>query len=92
MPPISNELGYWFDSFSVEGRPADERWPTSASGRTFLNAVSPGYFTTVGTAFIAGRDVSASDGEGRPNVAVITVSVAAAFFGSENPTGQRLRI
>ena len=89
-PPISNELGYWFDVFSVEGRPADEPRPTTASGRTFLNAVSPGYFATVGTAFIAGRDVSASDGDGRPHVAVINASMAAAFFGRENPVGQHL--
>ena len=27
-PPISNELGYWFETFSVEGRPADEPRPT----------------------------------------------------------------
>jgi putative ABC transport system permease protein len=91
-PPISNELGYWFDSVSVEGRPADGRWQTTASGRTFLNAVSPGYFATVGTAFIAGRDFSASDGQGRPPVAVINASTAAAFFGRENPVGQHLRM
>jgi predicted permease len=89
-PPISNELGYWFDRFSVEGQPADGPRPTTAAGRTFLNAVSPGYFATVGTAFIAGRDFSASDAEDRPPVAVINASTAAAFFGRENPIGQRL--
>jgi putative ABC transport system permease protein len=88
-PPVSNELGYWFDSFRVDGQPAGPR-PTTAAGRTFLNAVSPGYFATVGTAFIAGRDFSASDAEGHPRVAVINASTAAAFFGRENPVGQRL--
>ncbi|MGB2712739.1 MAG: ABC transporter permease [Vicinamibacterales bacterium] len=91
-PPISNELGYWFESFNVEGRPADGRWATTASGRIFLNAVSPGYFATVATAFIAGRDFSESDSEGRPNVAVINASMAAAFFGRENPIGQHLKM
>ena len=91
-PPISNELGYWFDTFSGEGRPADGHWPTTAGGRTFLNAVSPGYFTTVGTPFIGGRDFSAIDGEGRPGVAVINASMAAAYFGRENPIGRRLRM
>ena len=90
-PPISNEQGYWFDIFTVEGRPSDGRWPTTAAGRTFLNAVSPGYFSTVGTAFVAGRDFSASDVEGRPPVAVINAAMAAAYFGRENPIGQRLR-
>jgi predicted permease len=90
-PPISNELGYWFDTFTVEGRPAEGSWPTTAAGRIFLNAVSPGYFATVGTAFIAGRDFSTSDVEGRPHVAVINAAMAAAYFGRENPIGKHLR-
>ena len=88
-PPISNELGYWFETFSVEGQPAEPR-PTSAAGRTFLNAVSPGYFETMGTSFIAGRDFSASDGDGRPLIAVINASMAAKSFGRENAIGRRL--
>jgi putative ABC transport system permease protein len=91
-PPISNELGYWFDTFTVEGRPADGRWPTNAGARTFVNAVSAGYFATVGTAFVAGRDFSASDLDGRPHVAVINASTAAAYFGGENPIGRRMRM
>ena len=90
-PPISNEQGYWFDFFTVEGRPADGRWPTSAETRIFLNAVSPGYFATVSTPLVAGRDFSANDVEGRPRVAVINASMAAATFGRENPIGQHLR-
>jgi predicted permease len=91
-PPISNELGYSFDTFTVEGRPADGRWPTTAGARTFVNAVSPGYFGTVGTALVAGRDFSAGDTEGRPAVAVINASMAAASFGRENPLGRHLRM
>ncbi len=91
-PPISNEQGYWFEAFVVDGRPPARHRPTSASGRTFLNAVSPGYFATMGTPFIAGRDFSTSDGEGRPSVAVINASMAAAHFGRENPIGRRLRM
>jgi predicted permease len=91
-PPISNELGYWFDSFIVEGQPAPTTWPSTDRGRTFLNAVSPGYFATVGTPFLAGRDFSPGDTEGRLPVAVINASMAAAYFGSENPIGQRLRM
>ena len=91
-PPISNELGYSFEIFSAEGQPADRSWPTSASGRTFINMVSPGYFATVGTPFVAGRDFLASDDEGRPAVAVINASTAASYFGRENPIGRRLRM
>ena len=88
-PPISNELGYWFETFTVEGQPAEPR-PTSAAGRTFLNAVSPGYFETMGTPFIAGRDFSPSDGDGRPPIAVINASMATKYFGRENAIGRRL--
>ena len=84
-PPISNELGYWFEAFSVEGQPANEPRPTSAAGRTFLNAVSPGYFETVGTPFIAGRDFSASDVDGRPPVTVINASMATKVLRSREP-------
>ena len=91
-PPISSELGYWFDTFSVEGQQADGVWPSNDASRIFLNAVSPGYFATVGTAFIVGRDFSAGDSEGRPGVAVINASMAAKYFGSENPIGRRLRM
>ena len=52
--------------------------------------MSPGYFETVGTPFIAGRDFTASDGDGRPLVAVINASMAAKYFGRENPIGRRL--
>ena len=44
----------------------------------------------MGTAFIAGRDFSVNDSEGRPDVAVINASMAARFFGHENPVGRRL--
>jgi predicted permease len=88
-PPISNDLGYWFEAFRREGQPAEPR-PTSAAGRTFLNAVSPGYFETMGISFIGGRDFSASDSDGRPLVAVINASMAAKYFDRENAIGRRL--
>jgi putative ABC transport system permease protein len=91
-PPISNQLGYSFESFSTEGRPLEERRPTNASGRIFLNVVSPGYFATMGTPFVAGRDFSPDDRDGRQLVAVINASMAANFFGRENPIGRRLRM
>jgi putative ABC transport system permease protein len=91
-PPISNELGYSFETFSTEGRPADGAWPTTAAGRTFLNSVSPGYFATMGTPFVAGRDFAAGDRDGRPRVAVINATMAAVFFGRENPVGRHLKM
>lgn len=87
-PPINNELGYSFDIFTVEGRPTEGRWPTTASGRVFVNEVSPGYFATLGMALISGRDFSATDDGDRPPVAVINASMAAAYSGRTNPVGR----
>jgi predicted permease len=92
-PPISNELGSSWETFRVDGQPAvTGPWASTNSARTFLNVVSPGYFATVGTPLVAGRDFSPSDSEGAPNVAVINASAAAAYFGRGNPVGQRLRM
>jgi putative ABC transport system permease protein len=89
-PPISNEQGYWWDSFTVEGAPANTRWQSNDRERTFLNAISPGYFATLGTSFIAGRDVTSRDTAQRPHVVILNASMAASYFGRENPVGRRL--
>jgi predicted permease len=91
-PPISNELGYSFEIFTVEGRPTEGRWPTTASGRVFVNEVSPGYFATLDTPLIAGRDFSPTDDADGLAVAVINASMAASYFGRANPVGRHLRM
>ncbi len=69
----------------VEGfdEPPDER------RRVHLNWVSPGYFETLGTRLVAGRDFQSGD-EGGPNVAIVNESVARYYFGNENPIGRRI--
>jgi putative ABC transport system permease protein len=91
-PPVSNELGSWFEIFSVEGQPIEGTWPSTNGARTFLNAVSSGYFATIGTPLIAGRDFASTDSDARPHVAIINASAAAAYFGRQNPIGQHLRM
>jgi putative ABC transport system permease protein len=81
-PPISNELGYWFDKFLVEGG------GPIVTGRTYLNAISPDYFKTLGMPLIAGRDVESTDRDGRPRVVIINTSFARAYFGEESPIGR----
>ena len=84
-PPISNEQGYWFGRIAVEGAPAPA-WRE----RTYLNAISPGYFATIGTPLIAGRDFSPSDRDGSPRVTIINATLARAQFGNEPPIGRSL--
>jgi putative ABC transport system permease protein len=84
-PPISNELGSWWGRLAVEGAPAPA-W----GDRTYLNAVSPGYFATIGEPLLAGRDFTSRDRDGSPRVVVINASLARAQFGNESPIGRHL--
>jgi predicted permease len=85
-PPISNELGSWWDVFAAD----DGRTLANPSDRTYLNAVSPGYFDTLGLPIAAGRDFTLSDRDGAPRVAIINVSLARAYFGYDSPIGRHL--
>jgi predicted permease len=57
----------------------------------FFNALSPGYFETLGTALIAGRDFNDGDTAGSPKVAIVNETTAQKFFGKASPLGHRLR-
>jgi putative ABC transport system permease protein len=86
-PPISNEQGSWWATFAADGGVPP---PPSPAERTYLNAISPGYFATIGMPIVAGRDVTWSDREGTPQVAIINTSLARAFFGTDSPIGRHL--
>lgn len=86
-PPISNELGSWWERIAAEGAP-----PPAWRERTYANAISPGYFATIGAPLVAGRDFTASDRDGSPAVVIINTSLARAQFGSESPIGRHVVI
>lgn len=50
-------------------------------------AVAPGYFETMGTRLIRGREFTDADRVGGEPVAVINVSLAQHLFGESNPVG-----
>ena len=53
-----------------------------------VNAVSPGYFETLGIPLVRGRDFSPADRAGAPPVAVVDEALARRFFEGEDPVGQ----
>jgi predicted permease len=55
-----------------------------------VNVVSPGFFTTLGTRMIAGRDFSDADRAGGPPVVIVNESFARTYFGGANPIGRTL--
>jgi putative ABC transport system permease protein len=54
--------------------------------------VSPGYFDTLSTPIVAGRDIGAGDVRGRPNVVLANRAFADRFFPAQNPVGARLTL
>lgn len=75
-------------AIAIEGAPPID--PSAATVNWF--DVSPEYFDVVGIATVKGRTFTERDVGGAPNVAVINQSLAARFFGSANPIGQRVRV
>jgi predicted permease len=57
----------------------------------WVDRVSPGYFATVGTRLLRGRDIGPGDNSGSPSVALITETVARRLFGAADPIGRQFR-
>ena len=68
-------------------RPGDNQ--AAGENRTIhQNTVAPGYFRTMGTPLLTGRDFTWDDNSRREPVAVINQTMARKYFGAENPVGQ----
>jgi putative ABC transport system permease protein len=52
------------------------------------NAVTPGYFRSLGTSLLAGRDFTWADDAKAPKVAIISQKMASNLFGADNPIGR----
>jgi len=84
MLPITGGGG-WNNGVEVEGytpRPDEDM-------RVDLNSVGPGYFETMGTRLLEGREFTARDTEGSPRVAIINQSMARYFFADGNAIGRK---
>ncbi len=53
--------------------------------------VSPGYFATLETPMLAGRDFNNNDSETSPKVAIVNELFASRFFPGANPIGKTFR-
>jgi predicted permease len=56
-----------------------------------IYGVNPGYFETLGTRILAGRDFSASDTADKPQVYIISEHLAKTYFHGGNPVGGYLQ-
>ena len=53
-----------------------------------VNLVSPDFFKTMGTRVIGGRDFTAADRRGAPDVVIVNEAFAKKFFNGQNPVGR----
>ena len=58
----------------------------------WFNRVTPGYFQTMHTTLIAGRDFDAHDTATSPRVAIVNESFVRKFLNKENPVGMTFRV
>ena len=70
---------FWDTDIEIGGR---------IKGASYGNRIGPGYFKTLGTPVLAGRDIDRRDRLGTPLVAIVNQSFAQAFLTGD-PIGQR---
>jgi predicted permease len=76
----------WNDGIQILGQNAQERMVP------WFNRISPGYFRTIGTALVAGRDFDDRDTTSAPEVAIVNQEFSRKFLGGANPIGISFRV
>jgi putative ABC transport system permease protein len=76
-------------AFIAEGQPFE---PETADSNPLVNweAVTPGYFRTMGIQVLSGRDFAETDSTDGPAVAIVGESLARRIWPSESALGKRL--
>lgn len=76
----------WNDDIGPDGTPA-----AGSNKMSNFNAVGPGFFRSMGTRILAGRDFDDRDTPTAPRVAIVNEACAKKFFGGANPVGRTIR-
>lgn len=76
----------WNESIQFLGQPSGKHV------EPWFDRVSAGYFRTMGTPLIAGRDFDDRDTTSSPEVAVVNEQFSRKFLGGKNPIGVAFRI
>ena len=65
---------------------------TGARKEANFNQAGPGYFRTMGTPLVAGRDFDGRDTVGAPKVAIVNEAFAKSIMGGGNPVGRSFQV
>jgi predicted permease len=83
--PISDSG--WNNQIGPDGAPAE------GSGKeSFFNRAGPGYFHTMDTPLLAGREFDERDTLASPKVAIVNEEFTRRFFGGADPVGRTFRM
>jgi putative ABC transport system permease protein len=82
MTPVGG--GGWDQNVYAETSPGQRL-------NSLFNRSGPGYFRTMGTSFVAGRDFDEHDNLTAPNVAIVNEEFARKIFPGQNPIGKTFR-
>ena len=86
MTPVSNYV--WNSDLEVDTPNA----PTGDAALAYFNFISPGYFGTVRTPLLAGRNFNDGDTRRAPRVAVVNETLARRFFPNGDALGKYFRV
>ncbi|HXW92689.1 MAG TPA: ABC transporter permease [Terriglobales bacterium] len=75
---------YWNDQVVVNGE-VNKLWVD-------MGNITPGYFKTIGTPLLAGRDFNQRDTSTSPKVAIVNQEFARKILRTENPIGRTFKI
>ncbi len=70
----------------------DFKLPDRSTGEATYDRIGPGYFESVRTPILQGRDVQFSDTRSAPAVAIVNQALVRQYFNGQNPIGQHLRV
>lgn len=84
--PVSNFE--WNQEVQVESVPPPKN---EEDALAYFNFISPGYFPTLRTPLLTGRDFKESDTKTSAPVAIVNETFARKFLGGANPAGRYLR-
>jgi putative ABC transport system permease protein len=80
--------GSWNDEIIIDGFTPKNR----EDAVTWFNEVSPGYFSTMRTRILGGRDFGPGDVAGAERVAIVNEAWGRRFFGEGSPLGRQFRL
>ena len=77
----------WNEEVTADGKDAER-----GKKDVWMNRIGPGYFRTMGTSMLAGRDFTRRDDLSAPQVAIVNEEFARKLMGGVNPVGRTFRV